>query len=273
MNEVLKSLKEFFSQATADFALKILGAVVMLFVGFFLIKRAMRLFEKSTEKSKLDKSLVSFLSSLLSILLKTLLVIIIATYLGVPNTSFVAILGSVGLAIGLALQGSLGNFAGGLMLLLFKPFRVGDYISTDSCAGSVVGMNIMYTQLDTFDKKRVVVPNSSLSNAVLTNFSANPTRRIDIPLTVEAEADVEVVKALILRVANAHPLVLKDPEPTARMGGFDGALPIYTLRCWGKTGDFWTITFDLYEAMKTAFEQAGIELPPPLRAVTVEKAE
>lgn len=271
MDEIIKGLKEFFSQATADFALKIIGAVAMLFLGFFLIKRAMRLFEKSTGKSKLDKSLISFLSSLLSILLKTILVIIIATYLGVPQTSFIAILSSAGLAIGLALQGSLGNFAGGLMLLLFKPFHVGDYIKTSVCDGTVVSMNIMYTQLDTPDRKRVMVPNSVLSNNVLTNFSYNPTRRIDIPLTVESQADVEVVKALMLKVANDHPLVLKDPEPTARMGAFDGALPIYTLRCFGNTADFWTITFDLFEGMKTAFEQAGIDLPPPLQAVTLER--
>lgn len=263
MEDIWAKIGAFFTQAVGDRALSVLSAILMLLAGFVLIRWLIRLFDRYIEKSKIDKGITSFLSSLLNILLKFVLVISVAAYLGVPSTSFIAILSSVGLAIGLALQGSLGNFAGGLMLLWFHPFRVGDYIKTPDAEGTVAGMNIMYTQLSTFDGKLVVVPNSKLSNGVLTNFSAYPRRRVDIAFTVSGEAKVDAVRGLMERAAAAHPMVHDAPAPEARLGAFDGGRPVYTLRCWCDTANFWTVTFDLTERLKAAFEDAGIDVPPP----------
>lgn len=267
MSESIKSITGFLSQATADTILRILGAAVIMFAGFFIIRHIMRWLEKSMARSKLDQALLSFSNSLISILLKAILIISVATYLGVPSTSFIALLSTLGLAVGLALQGSLGNFAGGLMLLLFHPFRVGDYIKCDAVEGSVVSMNIMYTQLATFDKKKVIIPNSALSNGVVTNFSAFETRRVDLSFILPPQADIETVKALMNAQAAGHPLVLDSPAPDARMGDIRGGQLVFTLRCWCKTADFWTVTFDLNEGIKQAFDQAGLHMPPPQNAV------
>lgn len=263
VNGAIQGVKKFFSEATADMALSIVGALALLLAGRFIIKRAMRLFDHYTTKSKLDQGLISFLSSLISITLHTILIISIATSLGVPSTSFIAILSSVGLAVGLALQGSLGNFAGGLMLLLFHPFRVGDYIKAGDVEGTVASMNVMYTQLTTFDRKKIILPNSSLSNGVVTNFSAYETRRVDIPFMLAYDTDIAQAKALMERTALAHPLVLPDPAPAARMGAMQGGLLSFTLRVWCRTPDYWTVTFDLTEGLKQAFDHQGIEAPPP----------
>jgi len=263
MDDMLQSILTFFSAATADIALKILGAAAMFTLGWFLIKHMIRLFDRYSNHKKLEPGVMSFLSSLLKILLRTILFIMVATYLGVPNTSFIAILSSFGLAVGLALQGSFGNFAGGLMLLSFKPFRVGDYIKSMDVEGTVTSISILYTQLNTFDNKRVIIPNSSLSNGVVTNFSAMPNRRVDITFNISADSSIQQVKDLMLKLANEHPLILKDPQPTARMAGMSGGMMVFTLRVWAKTADFWPVTFDMNEEIKVAFDQAGISIPPP----------
>ena len=259
----MKGVLGFFSQATADAALRILGAVAMVAIGLFVIKQVMRLFDRYTKNKKLDQGVMSFLSSLLKITLRVVLFIMAATYLGVPNTSFIAILSSIGLAVGLALQGSLGNFAGGLMLLTFHPFRVGDYIQAGDVAGTVSSINILYTQLNTFHNKLVIVPNSTLSNGVVTNFSALSTRRVDINFLVAAGSDIETVKGLMNGAANEHPLVLEIPGPAAPMDGMNKGLMSFSLRCWVKTADFWTVTYDLNERLKKEFDSRNILLPPP----------
>ncbi len=269
MQDFVKNIGNFFSQATGDSILRVVGAVLMLVAGFFLVKHFMRWFEKSTEKSKLDQALLSFLSSLISFSLKGILIITVASYLGVPSTSFIALLSTMGLAIGLALQGSLSNFAGGLMLLLFHPFRVGDYVKSADFEGTVVSMNIMYTQLSTFDKKKVIVPNASLSNGVVTNFSAFDSRRVDVSITLDADADIQLVNAMMKQVAAEHPLVLQTPAPDARMGSMSGGLLNFTLRCWCKTSDFWPVTFDLNEGIKQALDGMAYRISPPQSAIKV----
>lgn len=269
MDQVVKDFVSFFSKVTADAALRLLGAAIMVVLGWVLINYVMRLFDRYTGNRKVDQGVMSFLSSLLKIVLRVVLFIIAATYLGVPNTSFIAILSSVGLAVGLALQGSLGNFAGGLMLLTFHPFRVGDYIQAGEVAGTVLSINVLYTQLNTFDNKLVIVPNSTLSNGVVTNFSAMETRRVDISFTVGADSDIDLVKGLMRQAAQEHELVMDNPEPAARMGGMTNGLMNFTLRCWVKTADFWTVTFDLNERLKKDFDREDIHLPPPQSKVQI----
>ena len=269
MEDMVSGILSFFSQATADAALRIVGAAAMVTGGWFVIKHVMRLFDRYSSSKKLDQGVMSFLSSLLKIVLRAVLFIMAATYLGVPNTSFIAILSSVGLAVSLGLQGSLGNFAGGLMLLTFHPFRVGDYIQADQVAGTVTSINILYTQLNTFDNKLVIVPNSVLSNGVVTNYSALATRRVDISFTVGADSDTETVKRLMTRAAEDHSLVLDEPRPEARMSGMVSGLMNFILRCWVKTPDFWAVTYDLNEGLKHDFDQAKIHLPPPQSKVQI----
>lgn len=267
LSNAVEGVKKFFTDATADMALRILGAIATLLVGLFIIRRLVRLFEKLTQNSKMDQAILSFFNSLISISLKAILIIIVASSLGVPSTSFIAILSSVGLAVGLALQGSLGNFAGGLMLLTFHPFRVGDYIKTPDAEGTVASVSIMYTTLTTFDGKKVVLPNSTLSNGVVTNFSAHPRRRTDISFALAWDTDVDRARGIMERAANEHPLVLQDPAPAARMGSAQDGRINLTLRAWCATADFWTVTFDLNETLKRAFDRAGIAVPPPGREV------
>lgn len=273
MQDFFKNVSSFFSQATGDSILRIAGSILMLMAGFFLIKHFMHWFDRSMEKSKLDQALLSFLGSLISISLKAILIITVATYLGVPSTSFIALLSTLGLAIGLALQGSLGNFAGGLMLLFFHPFRVGDYIKSADFEGTVVSMNVMYTQLATFDRKKVVVPNSALSNGVVTNFSAFDSRRVDVNIRLTSAADVEEVNALMKQVAAGHRLVLATPAPDARMDSLSGGLLSFTLRAWCKTADFWPVTYDLNEGVKQALDRAGLHVAPPLSGVQMLRGQ
>lgn len=274
LSSAVDGVKKFFTEATADMALRILGAVATLLIGLFVIKRLMRLFDRLTQSSKMDRGILSFFNSLISITLKAILIIMVATSMGVPSTSFIAILSSIGLAVGLALQGSLGNFAGGLMLLTFHPFRVGDYIRTPDAEGTVADVSIMYTTLSTFDGKKVVLPNSTLSNGVVTNFSAYPRRRVDLPFALSWDTSVDTARNILETAARSHPLVLSDPAPTARMGSAQDGRLNFTLRAWCNTEDFWTVTFDLNETLKRAFDRAGISVPPPGREViTVRQPE
>ncbi len=273
MEQAIGYLRSFFTQATADTALKILGALVMLVTGFFVIKRLVSLLAKSLEKSKLDRGVLSFTTSLASISLKAVLVISIAVYLGVPSASFIAILSSVGLAVGLALQGSLSNFAGGLMLLMFHPFKAGDYIKAGDAEGTVMNIGVMYTTLKTFDGKKVVLPNSTLSNGVVTDFSWYDTRRMDISVSVTYDTDIPRVNALMRGIADGHPLALRDPAPDARLNEVrDGAL-VFTLRVWCRTPDYWTLIYDLKEQVKAALDREGIrEFYPQLKLRREEAA-
>lgn len=268
MENIWKSVQEFFVSFTADAALKIAGTLVMLFVGLKIIKILMRLLTKSFEKSKMDRGLLGFITNLLSFFLRFTLVVSLLIYLGVPATSFIAILSSAGIAIGLALQGSLSNFAGGLMLLFFHPFHVGDYIRTESgFEGNVREISMMYTTLETLDRKRVVLPNAGLSNGVITNNSANPIRRIDITITTDFSADVPTVRRIMQEAASSPPGVLADPPPVASMDKIQDGLLVFTLRCYAKTPEWWDTLLLVTENVKKQLELNKIPVRGPLRDV------
>ena len=268
MEEIWKAIEKFFVSFTADAALKIAGALVMFLVGMKVIRLLMRLLANSMEKSKMDRGLLGFITNLLSFVLRFTLVVSLLIYLGVPATSFIAILSSAGLAIGLALQGSLSNFAGGLMLLFFHPFRVGDYIRTDNgYEGTVKDISMMYTTLETLDRKRVVLPNAGLSNGAITNNSANPIRRIDITITTDFSADVPQVRRLLEEAASVPPGVLADPAPIATLDKIQDGLLVFTLRCFAKTPDWWPTMLLVTETVKARLELAQIPVRGPLRDV------
>ena len=195
---------------------KLIFALLTLIIGLFIVKIFTKYFVKIMQKSKVDTTLSTFLGSFISIALKVVLFVIVAATLGVEVTSFVAILGAAGLAVGLALQGSLSNFAGGVLILIFRPFNVGDFIEAQGHLGTVEAIQILYTVLITVDNKKVVIPNGNLSNGSITNFSAMDTRRVDLVFGVGYDSDIDKVKKILMDLVSKHELILKTPEPFVR---------------------------------------------------------
>lgn len=267
MNELWDSASAFFATVSADLALKILGAGAMLFFGFRLIRFGMKLLAKSLKKSKLEKGLQSFLENLVSVSLRFMLIISVLMYLGVPAASFIAILTSAGLAIGLALQGSLSNFAGGLMILFFKPFRVNDFIKTDTAEGVVRDISIMYTTLRTLDGKKVVIPNATLSNSVITDFTWHDTRRFDLTFTTDFTQDVNAITDMLKSLAKGNDKVISDPAPEAFLEKIQDGMLVFTLRCWANTPEWWNANLELTAAAKQRFEMMGVPLRGQVREV------
>ncbi len=242
---------------------KLLGAILILLVGLKCIGWLTKWLRYSPKLSKLDDSLRSFLVSFSRIVLYVVLVVTVAMILGVPATSFITILASCGVAVGLALQGSLSNFAGGLMILFFKPFKVGDFIEASGETGTVVEISVVYTELLTLDNKRVTLPNGSLTNSVIKNYSSEELRRVDLTFSAAYDCDVEQVKSLITQVVQAQPQALQDPEPFIRLSEHSDSALVYTVRIWCKNEDYWTVYFDVIEGVKAAFDKQGITIPFP----------
>jgi len=218
---------------------------------------------KSKSFQKADPSVAKFLASAIRILLNCVVIISVCLILGVPAASFIAMLGSAGLAIGLALQGSLSNLAGSIMILLFRPFKVGDFIEVAGVSGTVDEINFFYTVLNTPDNKRVTIPNATASNAVVTDYSSYTTRRIDLVFGVAYGTDVMKVKNLLSEIANSHELVLKDPEPAVMLSQHADSSLNFTLRVWVNSKDYWPVNNALMEQVTLAFEKEAIEIPFP----------
>jgi len=266
-----QQVKDFLFQLGTSLGVKLLGAIITLVIGLRVIKWIKKLINRSPRLDKLDVSVRTFLHSFTVITLYAALFVTVALTLGVPATSFLAVLASCGVAIGLALQGALSNFAGGIMLLIFKPFKVGDYITTPDAAGTVKEITVVYTVLTTPDNKIITVPNGTLTNSVVENYSAMENRRIDLSFNVDYGSDVEQVKALLLQTVTAHPLVLTDPAPMARLGEQGESALGFTVRAWCKTDDYWDVRFDLIEAVKSTLDANGIKIPYPQLDVHLDK--
>ena len=257
-------------QFATSFGIKLLGAIIIFVVGLKLTSWIAKLIRTSPKLDKLDVSLRSFLTSFIKIAMYIILVITVAMILGVPATSFITILASCGVAVGLALQGSLSNFAGGLMILFFKPFKVGDYIEAQGESGTVVGISVVYTELLTPDNKRITIPNGALTNSTIRNYSAEDLRRVDLSFSVAYDSSDEAVKSIIKHVIASHPLALKDPESFVRLSQHGDSALVYAARVWVKNADYWTVYFDILENVKTAFDQNGISIPYPQMDVHIK---
>jgi small conductance mechanosensitive channel len=253
------------------YAPKVVLAIITLIVGMWLINRFVRLLDSKLGKK--DPTLNTFLCGLLSAILKVLLLISVASMVGIATTSFIAIIGAAGLAIGLALQGSLGNFAGGVLILIFKPFKVGDVIEAQGYLGSVVEISILYTIVNTFDNRRIIIPNGDLSNSSLTNLSAYPTRRCDMSFGIGYGDDIDKAKATIKRLIEEDERSLKDPEPMIVVGGLGDSSVDLTVRVWTKYADLWPFYWDMQERVKKAFDAEGISIPFPQRDMHMYKAD
>ena len=257
-------------ETVTSLGFKLLGAVFVFVVGVKLTSWVAKLIRTSPKLDKLDVSLRSFLTSFTKIALYIVLIITVAMILGVPVTSFITILASCGVAIGLALQGSLSNFAGGLMILFFKPFKVGDYIEAQGESGTVVGISVVYTELLTPDNKRITIPNGSLTNSNIKNYSAEPLRRVDLSFSVAYNSKDEDVKRIIGTAITEHPLALGDPAPFVRLSQHGDSALVYTARVWVNNADYWTVYFDVLERVKADFDTSGITIPFPQMDVHIK---
>lgn len=241
-------------------------AIVSLIVGFWIIKRVVATFETQLTK-RAEKTLARFLSSLFSVFLKAILIITVASYIGLETTSLIAVLGAAGLAVGLALQGSLANFAGGVLILLFKPFKVGDLIEAQGFIATVREIQIFNTILLSADNRLIVIPNGKLSNESLVNINHEPTRRVDFVFGVGYDDDLDKVKSIIDKVTDAEERVLKDPAKVIVLSELADSSVNFTVRLWVNTPDYWGVYFDTHMAMKKAFDAEGISIPFPQRDV------
>lgn len=266
-NTVLNKIGEYL----ADAGINLVLSIIFLIVGWKLINLLSKKMKEGKIFGKIEPTARSFIRSALTIVLKILLVVTIAAILGVPMTSMVAVISSCGLAIGLALQGSLSNIAGGFILTVFKPFVVGDYIKSGEFEGTVKAINIFYTKIITPDNKIIVIPNSKVSDSALTDYNAFPTRRVDINITAAYSEDSDVVKKALIDVANNNDKVEKDPAPVAVISSFDDSAVSYQLRVWTKTEDYWDVKFDVTEKIKKVFEERNIQIPFPQMDVHITK--
>lgn len=259
-------MEEFFSTLWGHLTtagLKIIYAAVILFVGLKLTNMLCAWLKKNERFSRLDDSLRSFLNSLISITLRVLVIVSAALTLGIPATSFVTILASAGVAVGLALQGALSNLAGGIMILFFKPFRVGDFVETADGTGIVRSITVFYTVIMTADNRQITLPNGSLTNAAITNCSAEATRRADFTFGVAYDSDLETVKRALHEAAASCELVLDDPAPVVWMSRQADSALEYTLRVWCRGENYLPLLMAMNEIVKLAFDRAGISIPFP----------
>lgn len=249
--------------ALLSFAGKVIFAIILFFVGKFVIKLITKICNRFFEKTYIEVGVYKFLISVIRALLYVMLIGIICGNFGIETTSFVAILGSAGLAAGLALQGSLSNFAGGVLLLIVKPFKVGDYIVDGKSGkeGTVTKIDIFYTNIVTVDNKKIVIPNGDLANSTLVNVTAYDKRRVDFEVGISYNSDISLAKRVIERVASDYELVLKDEEIFVFVSNLDASQVTMGLRVWAKTEDYWTTKFDLTERIKVALDENNIEIP------------
>lgn len=271
MSDILSNFLKKCLELVATYGGKLLLAIVVLIIGSIVIKGLNKSITKALNKTKMDVVLKKILVKTVKFILNLILIIAIIDILGVPMTSVIAILASCGLAVGLALQGSLTNLAGGIMILIFKPFKLGDYVEASGAEGVVKDISIFYTTLNTLDNKKVLVPNGALMNANVTNYSAEEIRRVDIDYKITNDIDAEFVKKTLMEAAAGAKGVLADPEPFARMTAVDDDTYIFTVRVWCKSGSYWDVRFDTMEACSKALRDNGIDDPEERIAIRMVK--
>jgi len=242
-------------------------AIILLVVGWWIVKVINRLVRRFFEKKDYDPTLESFLQSFISIGLKVLLFVLVVTQLGVKTSSLIALLGAAGLAIGLALQGSLSNFAGGVLILLFKPFKVGDWISAQGVDGAVKEITIFNTKLTTFGNQIAIIPNGQLSNGNVVNYNAEPIRRENYIVGISYSSNIKTAKDILLEICEGDDRILKDPAPEVYVDSLADSSVNLTLRFWAPNEVFWPARFNVIESSKLRFDEAGIEIPFPQRVV------
>ncbi len=259
-------------ELAAVYSPKILGALVTLILGWIIIGRIRALLPRFFDRMKLDATIKPFLTAVASVSLKVLVVVIALNILSSQAiASLVALIGAAGLAIGLALQGTLTNLAGGVIILILRPFQVGDFITAAGHSGTVEMIHIFNTILVTPDNKVINIPNGSLSNTDVINYSIKETRRVDLTFGVSYDADIDTVKTILTSVIDAHELILRDPEPFIRLAEHGDSAVVFVIRVWTNKADYWTVHFDLQETVMKEFNKANIGIPYPQMDIHFEK--
>ena len=246
-------------------------ALLVLIIGLWIINRAVRLMGAGMERSNTEPTLARFLSSLVSIGLKALLLISVASMIGIATTSFIAILGAAGLAVGLALQGSLANFAGGVLVLMFRPYKVGDFVEAQGVSGTVSEIQIFNTFIKTADNKVIIVPNGAISNGIITNYSKEATRRVDFVFGIGYSDDIAKAKAIIERLVTGDERTLADPAPQIVVSNLGASSVDITVRVWVNAADYWGLYFDLTEQVKNTFDAEAVSIPFPQTDVHIHQ--
>lgn len=259
----MENIKERVLMLLMEYGFKIVGAILVLVIGFAIVNGVIRTLDNTLVKGKIDMSLHTFIKSVSSFALKAIVVIIAATMLGIPVTTFIAVLSAAGLAIALALRDSLANFAGGVLIIIFRPFNVGDFIDIGGFSGTVKEIQLLYTTLNTSDNRRITVPNGELANGKIINYSVEDNRRLDLVFGVSYDDDIEKVKQSISRIIVKHPLSFKDPEPVVRVTAYGDSSIDFAIKVWCKRENYWDLYYDLHEQVKAEFDKEGITIPFP----------
>ncbi len=252
-----------------EYGPKLIGAVVVLVIGLWIVKIITKTVSKLLTKKKTDPSLASFVKSLTNILLKVMLIISVMGMVGIEMTSFIAVLGAAGLAVGMALSGTLQNFAGGVMILIFKPFKVGDFIEAQGYAGTVSEIQLFNTLLKTVDNKIVIIPNGGLSTGSMINYSSEPLRRVDWTFGIGYGDDIDKAKSVLKKLIDADKRILKDPEAFIAVSELADSSVNFAVRVWVKGEDYWGVFFDMNEAVYKTFATEGLNIPYPQMDVHV----
>ncbi len=275
MNELLDftSVIENLKTLGTLYGLKVLAAIAILVLGRIIAGFIKRIITKVLQRAKVEQTLITFLTNLTYVGLIAFIVIAALGKLGVQTTSFIAVLGAAGLAVGLALQGSLSNFAAGVLLIIFKPFKVGDFIEGGGSDGVVDEIGIFTTELKTVDNKKIIIPNAKLTGDNIINYTAMKSRRVDIVAGVGYSDDLDKVKEVLYQTIAEDKRVLKDPAPFVGVSELGDNSVNFTVRPWVKTGDYWNVFFDLQENIKKRFDKEGISIPFPQRDVHLYKVD
>ncbi len=271
-NVDVSAVMEWLKTDGVAFGIDLIAAIIILIVGRIAVGFVVRAIRIGMRKNGIDKTLETFICNLVKWALMIVVIIAAISQLGIQTTSFVAIFGAAGLAVGLALQGSLSNFAAGVLIVLFRPYKAGDWIEAAGIAGSVEQVQILTTVLRTGDNKRVIVPNSQIMNSVITNYSANDTRRIDLVIGVGYDDDLDKTRRVLEEIVAADERVLKEPAPQIAVSELGASSVDFVVRPWVSTPDYWGTRFDLTETIKKRFDQEGISIPYPQQDVHLHKA-
>ena len=256
-----QNVNDFINQPVVSIIVRILGALLIMFIGFKIARVIANLYEKSRAAAKLNKTVRNFLKNIIKIALYVSVVIVALVVLGFELSVFSAAIASLGVTIGLALQGGLSNIAGGVMVVAFKPFELGDYVETGDVSGTVTDIGIFYTTLTTPDNKKVVVPNGIISNSVVTNYSTHETRRIDFDFAISFDTNIDDAKRVLMACAKSDERVLTDPAPRVVIVAHGENSVTIQLRVWINNADYWDVNFDMLELVKKTFDDTGIEIP------------
>jgi small conductance mechanosensitive channel len=254
-------------EGASQFGFQIIAAIAVFVVGRWLARRLADLLERGLVRAKTDPTLVSFFRNIVYFGLLVMVIIAAVGQVGVQTTSFIAVLGAAGLAVGLALQGSLANFAAGVLMIIFRPFKAGDFVEAAGTAGVVEGIQLFTTTMRTPDNKTIIIPNAQITNGTITNYSARETRRLDLVFGVSYGDDLDKVKRVIGEVLAEEQRLLKDPEPVVGLLSLGDSSVNFAVRPWVRSSEYWPVFFDLQEAMKKRFDKEGISIPFPQRDV------